>query len=46
MRLLMVWLLPVPGGPMMTKSFPASAVAIAAICDESAGKGARRSEGL
>ena len=44
-RLEMVWLLPVPGGPMMTKSLPRSAVATAAVCDESAGSGISRSEG-
>ena len=34
------------GGPTITKSLPLSAVAIAAICEESAGNGVRRSEGL
>jgi len=32
----MVWLLPVPGGPSMTKDLPASAAATQARCEESA----------
>ena len=44
-RLAMVWLLPVPGGPITTKSLPPSAVATTAICDASAGRGSSRSAG-
>ena len=46
MRFEIVWLFPVPGGPMITKSLPLSAAAMAAICDESAGSAVSRSEGL
>ena len=35
----MVWLLPVPGGPMSTKSLPLTAAITADSCDESAGNG-------
>ena len=40
-RLVMVWLLPVPGGPCSTKVAPLTAEQIAAICDESAASGRR-----
>ena len=35
-RLAMVWLLPVPGGPWMTRLRPASTAAMAPRCEESA----------
>ena len=35
----MVWLLPVPGGPISTKSLPLTAAITADNCDESAGNG-------
>ena len=41
MRLVIVWLLPVPGGPKSTKSRPRVAASIAATCDESASRGSR-----
>ena len=44
-RLVMVWLLPVPGGPSSTRSRPASTAQIALSCDESASSGARMSCG-
>ena len=45
MRLVMVWLLPVPGGPSRTRSRPASMAQIAFSCDESDSNGARMSCG-
>ena len=42
----MVWLLPVPGGPMMTMSRPSPAATTAASCELSAGSGAKSSAGL
>ena len=37
--LAMVWLLPVPGGPMSTKSLTLAALNVAAYCKESANRG-------
>ena len=38
MRLAMVWLLPVPGGPWMTRLRPATTEAMALRCEESASR--------
>ncbi|MNI46078.1 hypothetical protein D3C73_1005240 [compost metagenome] len=45
-RFVMVWLLPVPGGPSSTRSRPASTAQIAFNCDESDSSGVSRSSGL
>ena len=42
----MVWLLPVPGGPISTKSLPRAAAMMADSCEESAGSGLKTSCGL
>jgi hypothetical protein len=44
-RLVIVWDLPVPGGPCSTKLFPFSAAKTAASCDESASRGQKTSPG-
>ena len=46
MRLVIVWDLPVPGGPCSTKLSPRAASYIAASCEESALAGIAMSEGI